>query len=150
MSITWTTFTETDLDRYINAVQGGLIRSLVLAEGQEDPFAESLADVVAMIRAAVASSPRNYELDADPATIPADLKWVCGFLVVPALQARIPDLALTDDQRENVRRADAYLRQIASGAIKIDPEQQSEKGGAAVEVASKTARKFTRDSLDGL
>lgn len=150
MSITWTTFSEADLDRYINAVQGGLIRTLVLADGQEDPFAESLKDVVAMIRAAIASSPRDYTLDADPATIPADLKWVAGFLVVPALQARIPDLALSDDQRENVRRADSYLRQIASGAIKIDPEQQAEKGGAAVEIASKSKRKFTRESLSGL
>lgn len=149
MSITWTTFTEDDLNRYINATQGNLMRTLVLATGQTDPLAESLADVVSMIRAAVASSPKGYTLGAS-GTIPADLKWVCGFLLVPALQARIPDLELTDDQKENVKRADRYLERIASGAVKIDPEQQPEAGGSAVEVASKSTRKFTREKMDGL
>lgn len=148
----WITLTADSLADYLVAEQLDALRTEALAPGQADPFGAVAGDVIAKVRAYIASNPEN-QVDADPLTIPPELKLdVCSLIIAPLL-GRL-GLALTEDQRRQLDLAQTTLvalREkkllVAKPGNAVAPDVQ---GGSSVELASSTPRQATRENLSGL
>lgn len=130
------------------------LRTAALAGGQADPFTNVSADVIARVRAQIGSNKTN-QLSATANSVPPDLKTHTCWLIIQAMQGRLPGLNLTADEKEMVKKAEDYLANVASGKFLVltptDPQGTSPlEMGAAAEVVSDTTRTATRAKLDGL
>lgn len=108
----WITISLTDLNDYLVGAQVNALNSSALAGGQSDRFTHVMTDMVNRIRAKIEGCPRNH-ISATPLTVPPELKWVACHLIIEAMQAGIPGLKLTDDQRNQITRANDQLTRIA-------------------------------------
>lgn len=148
----WITLTADSLADYLVAEQLDALRTEALAPGQADPFAAVAGDVIAKVRAYIASNPEN-QVDADPLTIPPELKLdVCALIIAPML-GRL-GLALTEDQRRQLDLAQTTLVALREKKLLVakpgNAVAPAVQGGSSVELASSTPRQATRDSLGGL
>lgn len=150
----WVTITTSDLNDYLVAAQASALRTAALAAGQTDPFGRVMPDIIQRIRLKIQSCPGN-QVSATANTIPPELKWAACYLIIEALQARMPTLKLTEEQRTQVERAVSQLDRIAdckdTVTIPDDPlGTPTTQLGGNVEIVKKTDRRATRDSMAGL
>jgi hypothetical protein len=110
----WTTITLADLNDYLAGAQVNALNTAALAAGQTDRFTKTMTDMVNRIRTGIESCPRN-RISATPLTVPPELKWVACYLIIEALQAAVPGVKLTDDQRNQIARANEQLTRVAGG-----------------------------------
>jgi hypothetical protein len=147
--MSWIQLTASDLLPLLVAEQLDALRTEALAPGQADPFTELAPAVIAKVRATIASNPAN-RVDADPATIPAELKLDTLHLILAALLARLGQ-PLTADQRRQLDATRATLTAlrekkllVSQPAAPVAPDVQS---ASAIELATSTARQATRATL---
>jgi hypothetical protein len=108
----WITLSLADLNNYLVGAQVTALNSSALAAGQSDRFTSIMTDMVNRIRVKIEGCPRNY-ISATPLTIPPELKWCACYLIIEAMQAAVPGLKLTDDQRNQIAKANEQLTRIA-------------------------------------
>ena len=120
----WLTISLADLNDYLVGAQVAALNSTALAAGQSARFTNIMTDMVNRIRVKIEGCPRNH-VSATPLTVPPELKWAACYLIIEALQAGIPGLRLTDDQRNQIARANDQLTRVADGqevvSIPSDP-----------------------------
>jgi hypothetical protein len=108
----WLTISLSDLNDYLVGAQVNALNSTALAGGQSDRFTHTMTDMVNRIRTKIGGCPRNH-ISATPLTVPPELKWVACYLIIEAMQAGIPGLRISDDQRTQIQRANDQLMRIA-------------------------------------
>jgi hypothetical protein len=108
----WITLQLSDLNDYLVGAQVTALNTTALAAGQSDRFTKTMTDMVNRIRVKIEGCPRNH-ISATPLTIPPELKWVACYLIIEAMQAGVPGLKLTDEQRNQISRANEQLIRIA-------------------------------------
>lgn len=150
----WITLQPTDLNDYLVAAQATAVSTAALAPGQADTWTNVMTDVVNRVRSEMRSSSRNV-VSETPLTIPPDLKSTAMALIVEAMQRRIPQLKLSEDQKDAADQARDYLKRIARGEVVItappDPLiPDDQERGAPVTVVSRRRRPFSSERLRGL
>ncbi len=150
----WITIESTDLDDYLVAAQTAALRSAALGAGQTDPFSRVMPDVCSRIRAEIRACPAN-QVSETANSIPPELKSIACALLIEAMQARLPMLKLTEDQKKAADEGRKYLARIAKCEIPVeqpddplDPDSMQRPGG--VELLSSSTRLATRAKLAGL
>lgn len=143
----------TDLNDYLVGAQVNALRAAALAAGQADPFTNVMHDMASRIRLKIESCQRN-QVSATPYTIPPECKWIACYLIIEAMQTRLPGLKLTEEQKGQTDRAYKELNLIAKceSAVTLpsDPLVPADaQQGGAIEIASSSTRQFTRDKLSG-
>ncbi len=108
----WITISLTDLNNYLVGAQVTALNSTALASGQSDRFTSIMTDMVNRIRVKIEGCPRNH-ISATPLTLPPELKWAACYLIIEAMQAAVPGLKLTEDQRNQINKANDQLTRIA-------------------------------------
>lgn len=108
----WLTISITDLNDYLVGAQVTALNSAALAAGQTDRFTKVMTDMVNRIRVKIEGCSRNH-ISATPLTIPSELKWAACYLIIEAMQAGVPGLKLTEDQRNQIAKANEQLTRIA-------------------------------------
>ena len=108
----WLTIELADLNDYLVGAQVTALNTAALATGQSDRFTNLMADMVNRMRVKIEGCPRNH-ISATPLTVPPELKWVACYLIIEAMQSAVPGLKLTDDQRNQIARANEQLTRIA-------------------------------------
>lgn len=154
MSVAWTTVVLADLNNYLVGAQVNAVNTAALAAGQADRFTEVQLSVVNRIRNKIESCANN-RLSATLLTVPPSLKQGACLLIIQALQTSIPALKLSEDQVRLIETFESDLTAIAKCDLKVEeptdpldpPQVQS---GGAIELASSTPRRATRDTLSGL
>lgn len=149
----WITITSSDLNDYLVGAQVNALKTAALASGQTDPFPRVMADIVERARREIQACPTN-KLSATASTIPPELKSQACYLIIEAMQARLPGLKLTEEQRTLISDAKDYLKRIAKCEIPIteppDPLADQVQRQGDIELVTKPTRKATRDKLAGL
>jgi hypothetical protein len=150
----WIVLTVDDLNDYLVGAQVEALRTAALAVGQADPFTNIMHAIAARIRLKIESCARN-EISATANAIPPELKWIAAYLVLEAMQLRLPSLRLTDDQRTQISEAKKQLDRIADCkdvvSVPDDPLEPSDAQQAGgITLVSNTTRRATREKMDGL
>ena len=122
-----------------------------VSTGAGDAIAESLADAVARVRAAIST---GNQLDADALAIPRSLRGLCVRMVIRALKDRI-QLPLTEDERAQRTEDGSYLNRIADQKMRFEepdnPAGSAEMQRRGGETAGKPdPRLATRRRMKGL
>lgn len=154
MGTAWIVITANHLNDYSAGAKVNALRTAALAGGQADPFLTVMPDVVARVRAQIGSNKTN-QLSATANSVSPDLKTHTCWLIIEAMQSRLPGLKLTDEEKNMVKKAEDYLARVAKGDFLVlaptDPLGTSPlEMGASAEVVSSTTRISTRETLDGL
>ena len=110
----WVAIQLSDLNDYLAGAQVNALNSAALAAGQSDRFTKIMTDMMNRIRVKIESCPRNH-ISATPLTVPPELKWVACYLIIEAMQAAVPGLNLSDEQRNQIGKANDQLTRIADG-----------------------------------
>lgn len=149
----WITIAAADLNDYLVAAQFSALKSAALGVGQTDPFPRVMADIVERVRREIQACPTN-KLSATANSIPPELKTQTCYLILEAMQARLPNLRLSDDQRTLISDAKDFLRRVAQCEIPIttpdDPLAEQVQRTGDIELVTKPTRKATRDKMAGL
>lgn len=150
---TWIVLEKTDLLPYLVAAQVSAMTTAALAPGQADPFDDIMPDVVADIRGSIATCVRNG-LSATANAIPPEFKMHAAYMLLEAMQLRLPSLKLTDEQKAAAERGRKRLEKIAACEIAVsqpdDAEANAFGGTAGVEVVTRRQKVATAAQLDGL
>ena len=150
----WIIIAVADLDDYLVAAQMAALRNAALGGAQTDPFSRVMPDIIGRMRMKIASCEHN-QLSATPNSIPPELKWAACYLIIEAMQTRLPGLKITEEQRTQIEDAKRQLDRIADCKDEVtapnDPLDPSgiQRGGN-IELVTKTPRTATNDSLNGL
>ena len=150
----WITLEPTDLNDYLVGPQAAAVRTAALATGQSDTWTNVMTDVVNEIRSAIRGNIRNL-VSATPLSIPSDLKRTALVMIRNALQGRVPQLKLTDDQKDEMKAALRLIERIQAGNVVItappDPlVPDDQQRGAPVAIVHADHRNFSRRKLRGL
>jgi hypothetical protein len=150
----WLTIQLSDLNDYLVGAQVTALNSAALASGQSDRFTRVMTDVVSRIRVQIEGCPRN-RVSATPLTVPPELKRAACQLIIGAMQAGLLGLKLTDDQREQIARAEDQLARIADGketvSLPNDPlDPPDVQRGSRAQLVTRTRRIATRRQTRGL
>ncbi len=148
----WNTLTEAKFLEHCTGAETTAIKTAALATAQTEPLTAMLAKVVQEVRGYVAAHRQNTL--GDGITIPDELEAAaCAIARYRALNRLPTKSLLTETRVSEYRDALALLRDVAAGKFAIEqPATPSDQviSGPAVEVASSTTRKATRDKLSGL
>lgn len=153
MATNWILIVVTDLNDYLVGAQMNALRTAALAAGQADPFTNVMHDITSRIRLKIESCKTN-QVSATVYTVPPECKWIACYLIIEAMQTRLPGLKLTEEQKEQIKSAKAELNLIAKCdsvvTLPTDPlvPPDAQLGGS-IEVANTTPRQYTRDKLAG-
>ena len=150
----WITISLTDLNDYLVGAQVTALNSSALAPGQTDRFTRVMTDMVNRIRAKIEGCPRNH-ISATPLTVPPELKWAACYLIIEVMQAGVPGLKLTDDQRNQIVKAGEQLTRIADCkevvSIPNDPLTPADvQRGGQIQLVTRTRRLASRRQTRGL
>lgn len=152
----WQTLAVADMgailaDAQLNAIKAGY------NSGGVDRFAVISASVVAEVRAAIAKHGKS--LSADSGAVPPEAKVKCLWLVLASLQPAIPTLALTPDQKDAIRRAEEWVKDVkenqavasavTSPSDAVAASSVAQVGGKATAVFA-APRSFTMVKQEGL
>ncbi len=118
--MSWSPLTPADVLACLAAPQVDALRQRSLAPGQNDPLSLILSDVTARVRAEIRGNRRN-RVEQNPVLLPAELKLAATYLALEALQARLPNLALSPDQVRLAAEARTLLARVARGEVPIAP-----------------------------
>lgn len=150
---TWVTITADDLADYSVGIKITALRTQALEEGQTDPFDRVMPDVAEIVRGYLARGGRN-QLSETPNSVPPEAKAHFCWIVIEALQARLPGLSLQEEETRMIDRAWQWLRDVARGEIAIstpdDPIAAPVQSGGAITVVNAPTRKYTETGLDGV
>lgn len=153
MAAAWIIVSAGDLEDYLVAAQLSALRSAALGDSQGDPFDKVMPDVAAEIRRMVESCSRNV-LSATANAIPPELKKAACYLIIEALQVRIPSLKLSGDQKEQIKKAEEKLVRIAECkevvTTPLDPEAHQAQQSGGITLANSTCREATREKMSGI
>lgn len=149
----WNVITTAHLDDYMAAAQASALRTAALGAGQTDPFGRVMPDIAAFIRQRIRSG--GYSVSATANAIPPEMKWAGCYLILEALQTRIPGLSLTPEQKTKCEDAKRWIERIAAGTEEPSKPDDPE---SPPDVQSPTftpriiapVREFTRANQDGL
>lgn len=145
----WLPLSPSDLRPLLVAEQLEALRTEALAPGQPDPFSELAPAVIAKVRAWIASNPAN-RVEADPATIPAELKLDVLHLILAPMLARLGQ-PLTADQRRQFDLAQSTLIALREKQLVVSqpasPIAPAVQSASSVELAATSVRQATRASL---
>jgi len=149
----WLTIAITDLNDYLVGAQVTALNTTALASGQSDRFTRTMTDMVNRIRTKIEGCPRNH-ISATPLTVPPELKWVACYLIIEAMQAGVPGLRLTEDQRAQIQRANDQLTRIADckEVVSLPPDPLNpvdvQRGGQS-QLVTRSRRIASRDQTRG-
>lgn len=154
MATNWILIAVTDLNDYLVGAQVSALRTAALAAGQADPFTNVMHDMASRIRLKIESCRTNL-VSATAYTVPPECKWIACYLIIEAMQTRLPGLKLSDEQKGQIDRAYKELNLIAKCdsvvTMPTDPlEPTDAQQGGEIQIASSTTRQFTRGKLAGL
>lgn len=153
MGVAWIVIVVADLNDYLVGAQVEALRTAALAAGQADPFTKVMPDIAARMRLKIESCARN-RLSATANAIPPETKWIAAYLILEAMQVRLPGLRLTEDQRNQIAEAKKQLDRIADCkdvvSEPLDPEESGAQQAGGITVVSSTTRTATREKMDGL
>ncbi len=129
------------------------LNAAALGDGQTDPLAEIIADVVEVVRGRVAANRQNA-LGAG-ATVPSELKSQTLAIIRGEFLTRIPGLKalLTPERKDAWDKALDDLRDAAKGLIAIEaPDEASDQviPGPSTQLISSRDRLSTRQKMEGL
>ena len=149
---TWIIITADQLNDYSVAAKVNALRTAALKAGQADPFDAVMPDVVAAVRMQIQSCASN-QVSATANSIPPELKSHVCWLIIQAMQARLPGLKLSDEEKDMVKKADRYMEKVASCEYKVSaPEEASDEvvqAGTSPAITPRTKR-FERCDQDGI
>jgi len=152
--VAWVTIALADLEHYLVAAQVSAINSAALGGAQTDRFTRVMTDVVNRVRLKIESCVTNH-VSATALTVPPSMRGGVCLLIIAGMQASIPSLRLSEDQRKEIDTFEKDLEAIADCKLAVeapvDPLVPGDaQRGTDVELASSTTRKATRDTLRGL
>src|SRR5438876_9524159 len=110
-TVPWVVLNSSDLNAFLVAPQLTALRTAALATNQSDPFDDLLPIHAARVRTHIISNPRN-RLSATPNSVPPECVWILCWLMIEALQNRVPTLRLTEDQKKEIQNAKSDLEKI--------------------------------------
>lgn len=149
----WVTIVAEDLADYSVGAKVDALRQKALASGQTDPFDQIMTDVVATMRGLMSAGGRN-QLSKLSDSVPPEAKTHFCWLVIEAMQARLPGLALKDEERRMIDRAWQWLRDVAKRDIAIsqpdDPIDAPVQATGGISVVTSNTRLMTRETQAGL
>lgn len=148
----WVVITVADLNRYQVGALVEAVCTAALAEGQANPFDETMHDRCNYIRNRIA---KRIQRSLTPYAVPPELKGCAALLTLEALQPRIPGLNLSEDHKTQISRAYKDLDIAGTEDLPIsmpdDPETPDVQSGAgSITIVRKPTRIMTRDSMTGL
>ena len=139
---TWAVIAVSDLQAYLIDVQYRAIATGGLATGQADPFSVVMVDVTNTIRNIIAKKGKPVSLTAN--SVPQEARTHTVWLILQALQSRIPGLLLVGEQRRNVEKAEAFLKELAEPGFAVsvptDPVYPQVNIGTGISVVTPGAR----------
>lgn len=148
----WVTLTEAKFLQHCSGAEVTAIKSAALGSGQTEPLTDTLAKVVQEVRGYVSAHGQNVL--GEGSTIPAELETAALAIARFRSLNRLPIRSLLTPTREQeYRDALTLLRDVAAGKFAVEqPTTPSDQvtSGPAIEVASSTTRRATRDKLSGL
>lgn len=149
----WIVITPEDLANYSVGQKITALRTEALDEGQADPFTSVMPEVAAEARGYLSRGGQN-QLSETANSVPPEAKRSFCWLVIEALQTRLPGLIFTDEEKAAIEAAHKWFEAVAGGKIAItvpdDPVTPEVQAGGAIAVVTAPERRFTTDSLAGL
>lgn len=139
MPTPWITLTLAQLDTAKAAAMVDALRTAALGDGQPDPVPEIITDATARIRMEISAGGKTV-LSADATKIPPSLKRLGLRLVLREAQSRLNAagaLPLSDDERKEWDKDDAFLKRIADGELTVEAPDDP---AASPTVQAKTGR----------
>lgn len=115
----WITISAEDLNDYQVAAYINAARTAALEAGQADPFDVVMPDIVNSVRDEVRACPRN-RVSATPLSVPPSLRSQTIYLIIEAMQGRLPGFALDDGIKTLVKDAKERLKRISLCEMPID------------------------------
>lgn len=150
--MSWQPITEADVVTKLSGPEIAAMKTAALKAGQVNPLPGIITQIVGEVRGYVAGCDANV-LGAGE-TIPSELLGTAISRIRFELATRLPVPGLlTEDRRKANDNAITLLRDVARCTFKIvGPVTASadQPGGPAVQVASSTKRRATREKLSGL
>lgn len=149
----WIVITATDLADYSVGAKVDALRTAALASGQSDPFTAVMPSVVATCRNYIAGR-AGTQLSATADSVPPEAKGHTCWLIIESLQARLPGLRLTDEEKRMIDRAWSWYRDVAKGVLPVstpdDPIEAPVQSPGRITLVSSSPRLATRETLGGL
>lgn len=155
---TWITITAADLRDYSVASKVTALRTAALGSGQADPFDAVMEDVVSAIRVQIQSKWPNH-VSETANSIPPEMKTHVCWLILQALQTRLPGLNFTPPEEAMIKAAREYVDNVATGKYTVskadDPiSPRDVQNNAGIEVVTPstdaTVRPVSKSTLAGL
>jgi len=159
----WIVLQAADLNAYQVQTQLDLVRKALLSAGgsdpaQTDPVTECLLSVSNYVRGRIAANTRNF-ISGTALALPPELKmWAC-YLVIEALQNRVPGYKLDENQEGMVERAHDVMDEVSERDSSkrqflltkpVDPVTSDVMQGGIEVVNCPAPRRFTSKSMQGL
>jgi hypothetical protein len=152
--MSWGVIATTDLQAYLIDVQYQAIASGGTAIGQAAPFGVVMPDVVNTIRNIIAKKGKPISVTANQ--VPPEARTHAIWLIIDALQTRIPGLIVTAEQKRHVDDAHAFILELGQPSFAVslpsDPVYPDVDIGSGISVVSSSTslRTFSSRSMDGL
>jgi hypothetical protein len=153
MENTWSIIAETDLDSYWNAPQSVALKTGKLATPLTDAFPAVMTDVVNGMRTALSARGLISTLAL---SVPPEARIHACYLIIEALNTRIPTLKLGDDQKSAAGRARAWLADLTDlqKLVVVSAPDSGTRPNTfqprGTKLVSARPREFTRRKMDGL
>lgn len=150
--MSWISITEAAVQTRLSKPELSALQTVALADFQDDPLPEVIAQVVSEIRGYVSACARN-KLGPD-GTVPDELLSAAVNRIRFELATRLPAPGLLTEARKEANSAAVRLLERVAGcafAI-VQPESPADDqpAGPAVQLVSKPSRHFTRERMNGL
>jgi len=120
--LTWTEIHTEDVANYLANDQLQLLRTQHLGESK-DPLLAITSDVCNLVKSFV---PKKWNTST-PNAVPSECKLLAIFLIIEALQSRVPELQLSADQVRNAQNARHALDRLAQLWEKEFEQEQKPK-----------------------
>ena len=140
------------LSTYLAASQVTAIRTAKVQNGQADPYLEIMEAVVKRIRVNIARV--GKPVSQTDLSIPPEVKDYAVLLILDRMSLRLPTLALTEDQRRQVREAQEFIKTLGDPMVAVsmpdDPMDPDVFLGGGVTTVETHKRHATPKNMDGL
>ncbi len=151
--LTWIEIHAEDVANYLANDQLQLLRTQHLGESK-DPLLAIIGDVCNFLKSFV---PRVWQKSTTPNAVPTGCKLLAIFLIIEALQSRVPEFQLSTDQvrnAQNARHALERLTQVWEKEIKEEknPDPKTDQTSTEQRIEALRFRKNTvnNKTLNGL
>ncbi len=153
----WKKITIKDLHHYLIGPQLEALIDYASIPGGPDIVPNLIEDTISRVRAEVHGKVKNT-LDDHPFTIPPEVRAETIYLILEALQTRVPGLFLTTEQKERAHNAREFLKRISKGEVAISKPMASDNENTysddwffgkypPIDLFSKRVSSFCRESL---